>query len=69
MNPADMGQLLQLAQRHPAWHWTVVRGRAIAASDGAVIRLFALPTLLLLDEFRAQLFIRELNRERVKWGE
>jgi hypothetical protein len=64
MNPADMGQLLQLALRYPAWHWTVVRGRAITASDGAVIRLFALPTLLLLDEFRADLFVGELNCER-----
>jgi hypothetical protein len=61
MNPAGMGQLLQLALRHPAWHWSVVRGRAIAASDGAVVRLFSLPTLLLLDEFRAELFVRELN--------
>jgi hypothetical protein len=48
MNLADMRQFFLLSQRYPLWGWALVTGhQVITASDGTVIRLFALPTLLL----------------------
>lgn len=64
---ADLQELVVLSQLCPSmvWSWQESSGRrVIVASDGCVIRIYWMPALLCLDEFRAQLFIQELNTAR-----
>lgn len=59
---ADMKDLAVLSAMFPSWSWRLaVRRRVFVASEGPVIRLYWMPALLSLDEFRAQLFVKELN--------
>lgn len=60
----DLQELVVLSQLCPAMVWTCREssGRhVIVASDGCVIHIYWMPALLRIDEFRAQLFIQELN--------
>ncbi|WP_313037055.1 hypothetical protein [Stutzerimonas nitrititolerans] len=64
---ADLQELVVLSQLCPAmvWTWRKSSGRhVIVASEGSVIHIYWMPALLCLDEFRAQLFIQELNATR-----
>lgn len=59
---ADMEDLALLSAMFPSWSWRLGgRRRVFVASEGPVIRLYWMPALLSLDEFRAQLFVKELN--------
>lgn len=63
MMRAELDQMIMLSRLYPAWQWSAVAARhVIVASDGDVIRMYWMPALLRLDEFRAQLFVQELNR-------
>ena len=63
MMRAELDQMFMLSRLYPAWQWSAVPARhVIVASDGVVLRLYWMPALLRLDEFRAQLFVQELNR-------
>lgn len=63
MMRAELDQMLMLSRLYPAWQWSAVPARhVIVASDGVVLRLYWMPVLLRIDEFRAQLFVQELNR-------
>lgn len=63
MMRVELDQMLMLSRLYPAWQWSAVPARhVIVASDGVVLRLYWMPVLLRIDEFRAQLFVQELNR-------
>lgn len=63
MMRAELDQMFMLSRLYPAWQWSAVAERhVIVAADGVVLRLYWMPALLRLDEFRAQLFVQELNR-------
>ena len=62
MMRADLHELLVLSAMFPSWSWRQVTGRRlIVARDGSVNRLYWMPALLCLDEFRCQLFVQQLN--------
>lgn len=63
MMKAELDQMFMLSRLYPAWQWSAVPARhVIVAADGVVLRLYWMPALLRIDEFRAQLFVQELNR-------
>lgn len=63
MMRAELDQMFMLSRLYPAWQWSAVPARhVIVAADGVVLRLYWMPALLRIDEFRAQLFVQELNR-------
>lgn len=62
MMRADLEQMFLLSRLYPSWAWSAVTARhVIVAADGVVLRLYWMPALLRMDEFRAELFVRELN--------
>jgi hypothetical protein len=62
MMRADLVELRLLSQLFPAWEWSSVRSRqVILAEEGDVMRLYWMPAALLVDAYRAELFIVELN--------
>ena len=66
MMRANLQELVVLSQLCPSmvWTWRESSGRrVIVAADGPVIRIYWMPILLCLDEFRAQVFIEQLNRK------
>ncbi|CAM3296203.1 hypothetical protein BZK31_14895 [Pseudomonas floridensis] len=66
---ADQQQLVVLSAMFPSWIWRVAIGRrVVVASDGVVIRAYWIPALLWLDEFRALLFVQQLNASVVSRG-
>lgn len=59
---AGLQELVVLSALFPSWSWKQATARrVIVASDGSVIRLYWMPALLCLDEFRSQLFVQQLN--------
>lgn len=64
MMRADLDELMIVSCLFPGMKWSssVTRPVVIAREDN-VLRLYWMPILLRLDEFRAQLFVRELNGE------
>ena len=59
---ADLQELVMLSAMFPSWSWKQARAqRVIVASEGTVIRLYWMPALLCLDEWRAHVFVRQLN--------
>ncbi|AZD52737.1 hypothetical protein C4K19_0931 [Pseudomonas chlororaphis subsp. aurantiaca] len=59
---ADLQELVVLSAMFPSWSWRQATARrVIVASEGSVIRLYWMPALLYLDEFRGQLFVQQLN--------
>ncbi|MGX0954491.1 hypothetical protein AB7M18_000619 [Pseudomonas viridiflava] len=62
MMSADLQQLMLLAAMFPSWRWRLAVGRrVVVASEGVVLRLYWMPVILSLDDFRAQLFVQQLN--------
>jgi len=63
MMQADLEQIFLLSRLYPAWKWSAATERhVIVAKEGIVLRLYWMPALLRIDEFRAQVFVAELNR-------
>lgn len=66
MMRADLHELLVLSAMFPSWSWRHATARhVIVATEGSVIRLYWMPALLCLDEFRARLFVQQLNAVRM----
>ena len=69
MMSADLQQLTLLSAMFPSWRWRLAVGRrVVVASEGVVIRLYWMPAILSLDEFRAQLFMQQLNASSASRG-
>ena len=62
MMRANLDELVIVSCLFPAMKWSasVARSVLIAREDN-VLRLYCMPMLLRLDEFRAELFIAQLN--------
>lgn len=64
MMGADLDELMIVSCLFPAMRWSLSLVRpVIIAREGNVLRLYRMPLVVLLDEFRAKLFIKQLNRE------
>lgn len=62
MMKADLEDLLFVSRLCPEMRWSSSAARPVViARDGNVLRLYWMPVLLLLDEFRSEKFIQELN--------
>ena len=62
MMKADLTELLVVSRLYPRWNWSASTTRSVViARDDNLMRLYWMTVLLRVDEFRAQLFIDELN--------
>lgn len=63
MMRANMDELMIVSCLCPAMRWSAFAARSVLIGrEGNVIRLYRTPVLLQLDDFRAELFIAQLNR-------
>lgn len=66
MMRADLDELMIISCLFPGMKWSPSITRPVLiASEGNVLRLYWIPLLLRLDEFRAELFIEQLNQKGV----
>lgn len=62
MMRANLDELVIVSCLFPAMRWSASIARSVLiAREGNVLRLYRMPMLLRLDEFRAELFIAQLN--------
>ncbi|MEB0144500.1 hypothetical protein QN377_15310 [Pseudomonas sp. CCC4.1] len=63
MMRADLDELMVVSCLCPAMKWSSSVTRPVLISrEGNVLRLYWMPLLLCLDEYRAGIFIGQLNR-------
>lgn len=63
MMRANMDDLMIVSCLCPAMRWSAFAARSVLIGrEGNVLRLYRMPVLLQLDEFRAELFVAQLNR-------
>lgn len=61
---ADLDELIIVSCLFPDMKWSSSTKRPVViAKQGNVLRLYWMPLLLWLDEFRAELFVEQLNRK------
>lgn len=62
MMQADLNELMIVSCLFPGMQWAASETRPVLIGrDGNILRLYWMPVLLRLDEFRAAVFIQELN--------
>jgi len=62
MMRANLDELVVVSCLFPTMRWSASVARSVLiAREGNVLRLYRMPMLLRLDEFRAEVFIAQLN--------